>query len=300
MGKINKIPTFAGLKNQKGLLMNIYYTISETQGFVNECRQKKIKIGFVPTMGALHLGHLSLIERAKAENDIVIASIFVNPIQFNNIEDLKKYPRTLEKDASLLQSIGCDAIFAPSEAEMYPEPDTSVYDFGMLDKVMEGKFRPGHFNGVAVVVKRLFDIVKPDNAYFGEKDYQQLQIIKAMVVQKNLAVNIIPCPIVREADGLAMSSRNIRLSPEERAAAPFIHKTLSEAKEKAKELSPVELTTWVLNQIQTQEMMKTEYFEIVDTSTLLAISEWNDSEHAIGCIALFLGNVRLIDNILLK
>ena len=280
--------------------MNTYNTIAETQSFVHQCRQNNLKIGFVPTMGALHQGHLSLIEKAKAENDIVIASIFVNPIQFNNKEDLQKYPRTLEKDAAMLQSIGCDAIFAPSETEMYPEPDTTVFDFGMLDKVMEGKFRPGHFNGVAVVVKRLFEIVKPDNAYFGEKDYQQLQIIKAMVAQKNLAVNIIPYPIVREADGLAMSSRNMRLTEEERTIAPFIHKTLSEAKEKAKQLSPSELTTWVLNQIQIQAIMKTEYFEIVDASTLLAITNWNDSEHAIGCIAIFLGNVRLIDNILLK
>ncbi len=300
MGKINKIPTFAGLKNQKGLLMNTYNTIAETQGFVYECRQKSLKIGFVPTMGALHQGHLSLIERAKAENDIVIASIFVNPIQFNNKEDLQKYPRTLEKDSAMLQNAGCNAIFAPSVAEMYPQPDTTVYDFGMLDKVMEGKFRPGHFNGVAVVVKRLFDIVMPDNAYFGEKDYQQLQIIKAMVAQKNLAVNIIPCPIVREADGLAMSSRNMRLTAEERLIAPFIYKTLSEAKEKAKQFSPSELTTWVLNQIKTQDMLKTEYFEIVDTSTLLPISKWDECENAIGCIAVFLGSVRLIDNIGLK
>ena len=300
MGKINKIPTFAGLKNLNALLMNIYHTITETQSFVNECRKNKLRIGFVPTMGALHQGHLSLAAKAKAENDILIASIFVNPIQFNNKEDLQKYPRTFEKDAEMLQSIGCDVIFAPSETEMYPEPDTSFFDFGMLDKVMEGKFRPGHFNGVAVVVKKLFEIVMPDNAYFGEKDYQQLQIIRVMVKQKNLAVKIIPCPIVRETDGLAMSSRNMRLTKEERTIAPFIYQTLSEAKEKATQLSPTELTIRVLNQIQTQKMMKAEYFEIVDTTTLLPITNWNDCEHAIGCIAVFLGSVRLIDNVLLK
>jgi pantoate--beta-alanine ligase len=280
--------------------MNIYKTIAETKKFVQHCHQNQLKIGFVPTMGALHQGHLSLIEKAKTENDIVVASIFVNPIQFNNREDLLKYPRTLDKDAAMLQQVGCDAIFAPSENEMYPEPDTTVYEFGSLAEVMEGKFRPGHFNGVAVVVKRLFDIVQPDNAYFGEKDYQQLQIIKSLVKQKNIPVTIIPCPIVRETDGLAMSSRNIRLTEVERNVAPFIYKTLLQAKEKANQFNPDELLHWVINQIKSQPLMTPEYFEIVDATTLLPISNWNECEHAIGCIALFLGSVRLIDNIGLK
>ncbi len=280
--------------------MNIYNTIAETQQFVLNCKKNVLKVGFVPTMGALHQGHLALVERAKAENDIVIVSIFVNPIQFNNKEDLKKYPRTLEKDAVMLQTVGCNAIFAPSEKEMYPEPDTTIYDFGRLAEVMEGKFRPGHFNGVAVVVKRLFDIVSPDNAYFGEKDYQQLQIINALVKIKNIDVNIIPCPIVREADGLAMSSRNMRLTDEERNIAPFIYKLLLQAKEKANIFKPEDLKQWVFEQFKSQPQMTAEYFEIADAATLLTVSEWNDSEHIIACIAVFLGNVRLIDNIILK
>lgn len=297
MGKINKILTFAALKILKGLLMNTYHTIVEVRQFIQDCRKNQLKIGFVPTMGALHQGHLSLIRKAKSENDIVVASIFVNPIQFNNKEDLQKYPRTLEKDADLLESVGCDAIFAPSESEMYPEADTTVYDFGSLAEVMEGKFRPGHFNGVAVVVKRLFDIVQPDNAYFGEKDYQQLQIIKSLVKQKNIPVIINPCPIVRETDGLAMSSRNIRLTEDERNVAPFIYQTLLQAKEKANQLNPAELTQWVIKQIESQDLMTTEYFEIVDSTTLLPVTEWKNCEHAIGCIVVFLGSVRLIDNI---
>lgn len=277
--------------------MNIYHTVAEIQQFVKECKNKKYKIGFVPTMGALHEGHLSLIKQAKATNEIVIASIFVNPIQFNNKEDLLKYPRTLEKDADMLQSTGCDVVFAPSEAEIYPEPINTVYNFEQLAEVMEGKFRPGHFNGVAVVVKRLFDIVQPDNAYFGEKDYQQLQIIKSLVKQEQIPVNIIPCPIVRETDGLAMSSRNMRLADEERKVAPFIYQTLLQAKEKSSYLNPAEVKKWVHEQIKTQPLIKSEYFEIVDSDTLSTITNWEDCDFAIGCIAVFLGNVRLIDNI---
>jgi len=280
--------------------MKILNTIIATQSYLQLAKKGHKRIGFVPTMGALHQGHLALVKRAKAENDFVIVSVFVNPIQFNNKEDLLKYPRTLEKDAALLQTVGCDAIFAPEEKEMYPEPDTTIYDFGQLVTVMEGKFRPGHFNGVAIVVKRLFDIVQPDNAYFGEKDYQQLQIIKSLVKQKMIPVAIIPCPIVRETDGLAMSSRNMQLTAEERNLAPFIYQTLQLAKEKASKLSPAELTIWVLQQIESNAFLKPEYFEIADTTTLLPITDWKDCEHAIGCIAVFLGKVRLIDNIGLK
>ena len=277
--------------------MEIFKTITATQTHLQKAKTTPVKIGFVPTMGALHEGHLALVKKAKSENDIVVVSIFVNPIQFNNKEDLLKYPRTLEKDAALLQAVGCDIIFTPDEKEMYPEPDTTVYDFGQLDKVMEGKFRPGHFNGVAVVVKRLFDIVMPDNAYFGEKDYQQLQIIKFMVKHKFIPVNIIPFPIVREVDGLAMSSRNMRLNAEEREIAPFIYQTLLQAKEKTNQLTPIELTNWVLQRINDHELLTAEYFEIADATTLLPINNWKDCEHAIGCIAVFMGSVRLIDNI---
>ncbi len=280
--------------------MEIFNTITATQSYLQKAKTAHKTIGFVPTMGALHQGHLALVKRAKAENDIVIISVFVNPIQFNNKEDLLKYPRTLEKDAALLQTVGCDAIFAPDEKEMYPEPDTTIYDFGQLATVMEGKFRPGHFNGVAIVVKRLFDIVQPDKAYFGEKDYQQLQIIQSLIQQKNIPVTIIPCPIVRETDGLAMSSRNMQLTSEERKVAPFIYQTLQQAKEKTSQFNPAELKAWVLKQIISNPSLAPEYFEIADATTLLPITDWKDCEHAIGCIALFLGKVRLIDNIGLK
>jgi len=251
-------------------------------------------------MGALHQGHLELIKQAKAENDIVVVSIFVNPIQFNNKEDLLKYPRNFDADAAMLESIGCDVIFHPDVAEIYPEPDHSIYDFGMLDKVMEGKFRPGHFNGVAIVVKRLFEIVLPDNAYFGEKDYQQLQVIKALVIQKQIPVNIIACPIVREADGLAMSSRNVRLTAEQREIAPIIYCLLQKAKLEMINFSPSALTEWVIQEFESYRNFRLEYFEIADATTLLPLLNWDDSDAAIACIAVYLGDVRLIDNIKLK
>ncbi len=299
MVKIIKFPPLqAHFKNT--FLMEIFNTIIETQSYLQILKKSNKSIGFVPTMGALHQGHLALVRQAKAENKVVVVSIFVNPIQFNNKEDLLKYPRTFETDAAMLKAIGCDVIFYPDEAQMYPEPDTTVYDFGQLDKVMEGKFRAGHFNGVAIVVKKLLDIVQPNKAYFGEKDYQQLQIIKALVKQKNIKVEIVSCAIVRENDGLAMSSRNMRLTPEERKAAPFIYQTLLQAKEKSSQINPTELTQWVIKQIKTNSLFTLEYFEIADASTLLPISNWKDCEHAIGCIAVFLGNVRLIDNIKLK
>ena len=280
--------------------MEIFTTIAAYHAYLQTIQSANKSIGFVPTMGALHQGHLDLVIRAKTENDVVVVSIFVNPIQFNNKEDLLNYPRTLEKDAVLLQSVGCDVIFAPDEKEMYPEPDTTVYNFGPLAEVMEGKFRPGHFNGVAVVVKRLFDIIQPVQAYFGEKDYQQLQIIKSLVKQCKLAVKIIPCPIVRETDGLAMSSRNMRLTDEEKKLAPYIYQTLLEAKRKVSQLSPAELKIWVMQQIETNSLLTPEYFEISDATTLMPLTNWTQSEHAVACIAVFLGSVRLIDNIMLK
>jgi pantoate--beta-alanine ligase len=254
------------------------------------------KIGFVPTMGALHKGHISLIKRALKENDITVCSIFVNPNQFNNKNDLLKYPRTLEKDLNLLDKAGCNIVFTPSVEEIYPEPDTRVFDFGILDKVMEGKFRAGHFNGVAQVVSRLFDIVKPHKSYFGEKDFQQLAVIKSLTKQLNLPVEIVACPIVRENDGLAMSSRNKLLSGAHRKSSTLISETLFRAVEK-RNLPLEELKKWVIQTINSDINLKVEYFEIVDFDSLHSLSNWDDSIKPIGCIAVFAGEVRLIDNI---
>ena len=248
-------------------------------------------------MGALHDGHLQLMKRAKQENDLLVVSIFVNPIQFNNPEDLEKYPRDLDKDKALLEQVGCDILFAPGVQEMYPEPVTKKYSFGELETVMEGAFRKGHFNGVAVVVKKLFDIILPDKAYFGEKDFQQLAIIQRLVDIENLAVQIIPCPIVREKDGLAMSSRNERLSASERKAAPFIHKTLQEAVKLSEKMNPEEIKDWVIEQFAANKVFQLEYFEIAGDHNLQPVSAWNQASGIMGFIAVHLGQVRLIDNI---
>jgi pantoate--beta-alanine ligase len=248
-------------------------------------------------MGALHKGHLSLLDYARKENDISSCSIFVNPIQFNNPEDLKKYPRNIEKDLSMLEEKGCDAVLVPSVDEIYPEPDNTVYDFGHLDKVMEGKFRPGHFNGVAIVVRRLFEIFEPDRAYFGEKDFQQLVIIQHLVRQLKLNIEIIPCPIIREDDGLAMSSRNVRLNPKQRQKAPVIYQTLLDAKYEAINQPLEKIKEHVRDIINKQGEMKLEYFEIVDTDTLLPVDSMSGGKSSIACIAVYLGDVRLIDNI---
>ncbi len=282
--------------------MNVFEKIAALQEHLAGWRKNNKSVGLVPTMGALHSGHLSLIGRAKSENDVVVCSVFVNPIQFNNPEDLEKYPRDLKKDLALLEEAGCDVVFTPTPEEMYPEPDTTVFDLGGLDKVMEGKFRPGHFNGVAVVVTKLFSIVQPQRAYFGEKDFQQLAIVRYFTRNLQLPVQIIGCPIVRESDGLAKSSRNQRLTADERAIAPFIYQTLSHAKEKLlesyRQISVEELTTWVVAQIQQNEQLKVEYFEIVDAQTLLPVKNWYDSQNIIGCITVYCGEIRLIDNII--
>lgn len=253
-------------------------------------------LGFVPTMGALHEGHLELMRRAKQENDFLAVSIFVNPIQFNNQEDLKKYPRTLETDMEMLESVNCDLLFFPSVEEMYPEAINDNYDFGKLANVMEGAARPGHFNGVAIVVRKLFEIIEPQKAYFGEKDYQQLAIIQKLVKMIPLSVEIIPCQIVRENDGLAMSSRNMRLSENERFAAPFIFQTLQKAVKLNAVLSPEELKNWVLTKFSTQPEFKIDYVEIAEDQQLQAVTHWNDANGVLIFIAVFLGNVRLIDN----
>lgn len=280
--------------------MKILKTIEETKLYLNALRSANKSIGFVPTMGALHKGHLELLSRSKNENDISVCSIFVNPIQFNNPEDLKKYPRTFEDDCRKLESVNCDVLFAPDVQEMYPEDNKKQYDFGLLEKVMEGKFRPGHFNGVAVIVKLLFDICEPHRAYFGEKDFQQLAIINAMVKQENLKIEIVPCAIVREKDGLAMSSRNVRLTTEERKVAPRIYQILTSVKEKKQTQSIAELYEWVKNELNNVPGMEIEYFEISNAENLQQIQSFDECTYSVACVAVFLGAVRLIDNIRLS
>lgn len=280
--------------------MKIIDTISELENQLQGYRHKGETIGLVPTMGALHQGHASLVERCVADNKISIVSLFVNPTQFNNKEDLKHYPRTPEKDHELLERLGVDYVFSPSVEEMYPEEDKRVFDFGQLDKVMEGEFRPGHFNGVAQIVSKLFDIVKPDNAYFGEKDFQQLAIVKDMVRQLQMPVNIIGMPIVRESSGLAMSSRNQRLSEEQKKNASEVYKVLNESKLMIDKFIPYELVNYVSESINKVSGLKVEYFQIVDGDNLQPVTSWSDSDYIVGCIALFCGEVRLIDNIRYK
>lgn len=277
--------------------MKIVNSIQELKHCLATERQDNKQIGFVPTMGALHKGHLSLVKRCVEENDVCVVSIFVNPTQFNDKNDLVTYPRTLEQDCTLLESAGCKYVFAPSEAEMYPEPDTRMFDFGTVSAVMEGARRPGHFNGVAQIVSKLFYAVEPDNAYFGEKDFQQIAVIRAMVKQLNIPVKINDCPILREADGLALSSRNVRLTPEQRQKAPLIARTLKESVTFAAGKSVQEVIDYVVNTINAEPVMRVEYFEIVDGNTMESIRNWSDTTYPVGCITVYCGDVRLIDNI---
>ena len=257
-------------------------------------------IGFVPTMGALHAGHRSLVEKARRECKTVVVSVFVNPTQFNDKNDLRNYPRTPEADAAILEAAGADYVLMPSVEEIYPEPDTREFDFGQVDKVMEGATRPGHFNGVAQVVSRLFAIVEPRKAYFGEKDFQQIAVIKAMVEQLGLDVEIVECPIIRDVDGLALSSRNTLLTAEYRAAAPHIYEVISQCAAKSKELTPAELTKWVVEQVEADGLLKVIYFQAVDATSLQQVTSWDESPRIQGCIAVQAGEIRLIDNIKIK
>ena len=257
-------------------------------------------IGFVPTMGALHAGHRSLVERARRECATVVVSVFVNPTQFNDKTDLKNYPRTPEADLRLLEEVGADYVFMPSVEEVYPEPDTRTFDFGMIDKVMEGATRPGHFNGVAQVVSRLFDLVKPAKAYFGEKDFQQIAVIREMVRQLRIPVEIIPCPIVRGEDGLALSSRNTLLDTDHRTAAPYIYKVLKAAVEKSHQTTPDQLAASVTAQVESNPLLKVIYFQVVDAATMQQVRTWEESPAIQGCIAVQAGDIRLIDNIKLR
>ena len=278
--------------------MKVVNTVAELNAALAPLKREGI--GFVPTMGALHAGHRSLVERARRENDTVVVSVFVNPTQFNDKNDLKNYPRTPEADCAILEAAGADIVFMPTVEDIYPEPDTRQFDFGLVDKVMEGATRPGHFNGVAQVVSRLFALVNPARAYFGEKDFQQIAVIKAMVEQLSIDVEIVECVIVRGEDGLALSSRNELLTPEHRAAAPHIYATISQCAAKMETMSPAELTEWVVATIDSNPLLKTIYFEAVDARTMQRVEKWSDSERIQGCCAVQAGNIRLIDNIRIK
>ena len=259
--------------------------------------RKGSSVGFVPTMGALHDGHVSLVRKARAENDTVVVSVFVNPTQFNDKNDLRNYPRTPEADLEVLRKAGADIVFMPTVEEVYPEPDTRVFDFGQLDKVMEGACRPGHFNGVGQVVSRLLELVKPDRAYFGEKDFQQIAVIKELVRQLDIPVQIVECPIVRESDGLALSSRNLLLTAEHRAAAPMIHAAMQAEAETAGTKGVEETVRDVIARVEKSPLLKVIYFQLVDEDMLQPVKDWKSAAHVRGCIAVQAGEIRLIDNL---
>ena len=280
--------------------MKVIHTIEDLQAGLSVLKAQGKKVGLVPTMGALHAGHASLVKRSVNENDVTVVSVFVNPTQFNDKNDLVKYPRTLEADCKLLEDCGATLVFAPSVEEMYPEPDTRQFGYAPLDTVMEGAFRPGHFNGVCQIVSKLFDAVKPHRAYFGEKDFQQLAIIREMVRQMKFDLEIVGCPIVREEDGLALSSRNARLSSDERENALNISRTLFKSRTFAVSHTVNETQKMVEDAIDVAPGLRLEYFEIVDGNTLQKIGDWNETSYAVGCITVFCGEVRLIDNIKYK
>ncbi|MBP3420562.1 MAG: pantoate--beta-alanine ligase [Marinifilaceae bacterium] len=279
--------------------MQVFETKDRLSIYIKQCKERGEVVGFVPTMGALHEGHISLVKQAKESCNVVVVSIFVNPTQFNDPKDLERYPRTLENDIKLLESVGCDAVLTPSVEEIYPEPDTRQFDFGYIGEIMEGPKRPGHFNGVAQVVSRLFDIVNPDRAFFGMKDFQQIAIIRSMVSQLDYNIDIVSCPIVRESDGLAMSSRNRLLSAEHRATAPNIHRILSEAVKIHNTMSVAELKNWIIESINSNPLLEVEYVEIVDEKSLKITEEWSEEGSKVICITVYAGEIRLIDNIII-
>lgn len=277
--------------------MKVIRTVSELTDQLGRLREKGQTIGLVPTMGALHAGHLSLMTRARAENDVVVASVFVNPTQFNNPDDLRTYPRAEEADCRLLEQAGVDFAFIPSVEEIYPEPDTRVFDLGPVAEVMEGAMRPGHFNGVAQIVSKLFAWTLPTRAYFGEKDFQQIAVIRRMASLEGFDIDIVSCPIKREDDGLALSSRNTRLTPQQRAIAPAIHRILTESLDWAKSMTVDEVKKRVTEEIDAVDGLRTEYYEIVDHLTMQPVSDWTSTELPVGCVTVYCGDVRLIDNI---
>ena len=282
--------------------MLVFHKIVELQNKLFDDRKQGKSVGLVPTMGALHEGHASLVKKSVADNDVTVVSVFVNPTQFNDPKDLKSYPRDIDADCKLLESVGADYVFAPSVDEMYPTPDTRHFEFPPITTVMEGAHRPGHFNGVCQVVSRLFYIARPDRAYFGEKDWQQIAVVKAMVKSLDLGVDIVECPIIRDTDGLARSSRNTLLSDAERKTAPRIYEALKDSVEYAKTHSVKETHDYVVERINATDGLDVEYFEIVDGNTLQQVNDWNDSDYIVGCITVYCGArpVRLIDHIRYK
>lgn len=275
--------------------MIIIEKIADLQAYIQEKGVKSV--GFVPTMGALHSGHISLVERCVQENDLCVVSVFVNPTQFNDKSDLERYPRTPEADQALLSKAGCHIAFMPSVEEMYPTEDTRQFHFGSLETVMEGKYRPGHFNGVAQIVSKLFDAVQPQKAYFGEKDFQQVAIIREMVKQLNYPIEIIACPIIREESGLARSSRNTLLSQEQRKKAALIAQVLTKSTTFVPNKTVAQTIAWVNEQFTHDTEFNMDYYEIVDGNTLQPINQWDESDFVVGCIAIYCGKIRLIDNI---
>ena len=280
--------------------MKIVSRVDDLKRSLAEFREGGKSVGLVPTMGALHEGHKSLVERARRENDVVVVSVFLNPTQFNNAEDLRTYPRTADADASMLESCGVDIAFMPNVEDIYPEPDTRVFHLGSVAEVMEGAMRPGHFNGVCQIVSKLFMFVEPTRAYFGEKDFQQIAVIKAMVAQLGFNLEIVECPCIREEDGLAKSSRNVRLTPLVRKVAPAIYRTLKESLRFAEDHSVEQTHDWVVATINAYPEMEVEYFSICDGDTLLPVDSWDASDHVVGCITVYCGDVREIDNITYK
>ena len=280
--------------------MEIFKQIAPLKAFLRDFKRAGKSVGLVPTMGALHAGHVSLFRTARAENQVTAGSIFVNPIQFTNQNDLLKYPRTLEKDTELLQTVGCDVLFVPDNQEMYPERTTISIDFGGLDKVMEGEFRPGHFSGVALVVSKLFNIVQPDQAYFGQKDWQQFAIIRKLTEELNFNINLHSVATLREADGLALSSRNLRLTPEERKKANIFYKALLEARNALNEgTSLTRVKNRVREMVEANPGVILEYFELADSKNLNLLENVEQSRQPIMCIAGYIGEIRLIDNMFL-
>ena len=282
--------------------MQVFFFFLDLQNKLFDDRKQGKTVGLVPTMGALHEGHASLVRKSVTDNDVTVVSVFVNPTQFNDPKDLNSYPRDINADCKLLESVKADYVFAPSVEEMYPTQDTRIFEFPPVSTVMEGAHRPGHFNGVCQVVSRLFYIVRPDKAYFGEKDWQQIAVVKAMVSSLSLNVEIVECPIVRDTDGLARSSRNALLSPEERETAPLIYRTLKSSIDYAKAHSLKDTHDYVVETINSSPILDVEYFEIVDGNTLLPVADWNDSDYIVGCITVYCGKrpVRLIDHIKYK
>lgn len=279
--------------------MKIFHRIVDLQNELFDVRKENATIGLVPTMGALHDGHASLIKRSVSDNDVTVVSVFVNPTQFNDKNDLKNYPRDLDTDCSIIRECGADYVFAPSEDEMYPHPDNRHFEYPPVSTVMEGAHRPGHFNGVCQVVSRLFYIVRPTSAYFGEKDWQQIAVIKAMVRDLGIGVKIVECPIIRDADGLARSSRNTLLTSEERLIAPNIYKILKESTDYSHEHTVKETHDYVVNSINAVDGLQVEYFSIVDGNTLQDVASWKETPYVVGCITVYCGKtpIRLIDHI---